>query len=181
LPLENVPEEVAMKVVMREKLLVAVHKDHALAKKNRISCAALRHEELVLYSRADGKSALDEHIRAIAEKGGFNPEVAQRAHKLTAIIGLVAGGSGVAIVPESLRYMHVPLVVFRPLADIQRVSELAVAYRRDEHSPAASFFLGKLTAVGQMKRVPSRRKDRSPELNSAPLTDLTLSNGDNPH
>jgi DNA-binding transcriptional LysR family regulator len=180
LPLENVPEEVAMKVVMREKLLVAVHKDHALAKKNRISCAALRHEELVLYSRADGKSALDEHIRAIAEKGGFNPEVAQRAHKLTAIIGLVAGGSGVAIVPESLRYMHVPLVVFRPLADIQRVSELAVAYRRDEHSPAASFFLGKLTAVSQMKRVPSRRKDRSPELNSAPLTDLALSNGDNP-
>jgi len=160
---------------------VAVHKDHVLARKSRIPCAALGREELILYSRADGKSALDGHIRAIAEKGGFSPEVAQRAHKLTAIIGLVAGGSGVGIVPESLRYMHVPLVVFRPLADIQRVSELAVVYRRDEHSPAASFFLGKLTAVSQIKRVRSPRKKHSAELNSAPLTDLALSIGANPH
>jgi hypothetical protein len=38
----------------------------------------------------------------------------------------------VAIVPESLRHMHVPSVVFRTLADIELVSELAVAYRRDE-------------------------------------------------
>jgi DNA-binding transcriptional LysR family regulator len=147
LPLESVPSEVAIKVVMREKLLVAVHKDHALARYKSIPCASLSREELVLYSRADGKSALDDHIRAIAEKGRFNPEVAQRAHKLTAIIGLVAGGSGVAIVPESLRYMHVPTVVFRPLADIQQLSELAVVYRRDERSPAVSFFLTKLSSI----------------------------------
>jgi DNA-binding transcriptional LysR family regulator len=164
---------------MREKLLVAVHKDHALARKSRIPCAALRHEELVLYSRADGKSALDDHIRAIAEKGGFNPEVAQQAHKLTAIIGLVAGGSGVAIVPESLRYMHVPLVVFRPLADIQRLSELAVVHRRDEHSPAVSSFLTKLSSVSKTTR--SIRKTLSAELNSAPLKKPALSNGANPN
>jgi len=179
LPLENVPAEVAIKVVMREKLLVAVHQDHALARKSRIPCAALRHEELVLYSRADGKSALDDHIRAIAEKGGFNPEVAQRAHKLTAIIGLVAGGSGVAIVPESLRYMHVPLVVFRPLADIQRLSELAVVHRRNEHSPAVSSFLTKLSSVTKTTR--SIRKTLSAELNSAPLKEPALSNGANPN
>jgi DNA-binding transcriptional LysR family regulator len=169
LPVEDVPSEVAIKIVMREKLLVALHKDHVLAKKKKIPCAALSHEELVLYSRADGKSALDEHIRAIAEKGGFNPEVAQRAHKLTAIIGLVAGGSGVAIVPESLRYMHVPPVVFRPLADIKRLSELAVVYRRDERSSAVSFFLTKLSALSNRKLARAIRINRSSALSSAAL------------
>jgi len=117
---------------MVEKMLLALNKDHALARKKKVASADLRNEQLVLYSRPDGKSALDEHVHAIAEKGGFDPNVAQKAEKLTAIVGLVAGGSGIAIVPESLRYMHVPSVVFRPLADIDRVSELALAYRRDE-------------------------------------------------
>jgi DNA-binding transcriptional LysR family regulator len=57
----------------------------------------------------------------------------------------VAAGSGVALVPESLHHMSVPSVVFRPLADIELVSELAVAYRRDERSPAVSLFLADLS------------------------------------
>ena len=48
-------------------------------------------------------------------------------------------------VPESLHYMNVPSVVFRPLADIELVSELAVAYQRDERSPAVNCFLADLS------------------------------------
>jgi DNA-binding transcriptional LysR family regulator len=137
---------------------VALNKDHGLAKKKKILCAELKNEQLVLYSRPDGKSALDDHVKAIARKGGFDLQVAQTAEKLTAIIGLVAGGSGIAIVPESLRYMHVPSVVFRPLADIQRVSELAVAYRRDEPSPAVNFLLTKLKEGALYKKMERRTK-----------------------
>lgn len=63
--------------------------------------------------------------------------------------------SGVAIVPESLRYMHVPSVVFRSLADIELVSELAVAHRRDERSLAVNCFLADLSTelwTGERKR-----------------------------
>jgi DNA-binding transcriptional LysR family regulator len=63
---------------------------------------------------------------------------------LLTVIGLVAAGSGLALVPESFHYMNVPSVVFRPLADIELVSELAVAYRRDERSPAVRWFLADL-------------------------------------
>jgi DNA-binding transcriptional LysR family regulator len=153
LPLEDVPPEIIVTTVMQEKILVALNKDHGLAKKKKIPCAELKNEQLVLYSRPDGKSALDEHVKAIAQKGGFDLQVGQTAEKLTAIIGLVAGGSGIAIVPESLRYMHVPSVVFRPLADIQRLSELAVAYRRDEHSPAINFLLTKLREGALYKKM----------------------------
>jgi DNA-binding transcriptional LysR family regulator len=158
LPLEDVPPEIIVTTVMHEKILVALNKDHGLAKKKKILCAELKNEQLVLYSRPDGKSALDDHVKAIAQKGGFDLQVAQTAEKLTAIIGLVAGGSGIAIVPESLRYMHVPSVVFRPLADIQRVSELAVAYRRDEPSPAVNFLLTKLKEGALYKKMERRTK-----------------------
>jgi DNA-binding transcriptional LysR family regulator len=153
LPLEDVPPEILVTTVMQEKILVALNRHHALAKKKKVLCAELKDEQLVLYARPDGKSALDEHVKAIAQKGGFDLRVAQTAEKLTAIIGLVAGGSGIAIVPESLRYMHVPSVVFRPLADIQRVSELAVAYRRDEHSAAVNFLLTKLKEGALYKKM----------------------------
>jgi len=143
LPLD-IPPEIVITTVMEQKILVALNKDHALAKKRKIRCAELKNQQLVLLSGPDAKSALDDHVRAIAKKGGFDLQVAQKAGKLSVIIGLVAGGSGIAIVPESLRYMHVPSVVFRPLADIQRVSELAVAYRRDQRSPAVNLVLTKL-------------------------------------
>jgi DNA-binding transcriptional LysR family regulator len=61
------------------------------------------------------------------------------------VVGLVAAGAGVALVPESLHYMSVPSVVFRSLADIELISELGVAYRRDERSPAVSWFLADLS------------------------------------
>jgi DNA-binding transcriptional LysR family regulator len=144
LPLDEVPPEIVITTIMEQKILLALNKDHALAKKKKILCAELKNEQLVLLSGSDAKSALDNHVKAIAEKGGFDLHAAQTAEKLSAIIGLVAGGSGIAIVPDSLRYMHLPSVVFRPLADIERVSELAVAYRRDERSAAVNLVLTKL-------------------------------------
>ncbi len=155
LPLENVPPGIAVKTVMVEKMLVALNKDHVLARKRRVAAADLRDEQLVLYSRPDGKSALDEHVQAIAEKGGFDPNVAQKAEKL-----------------------------IRPLADIDRVSELALAYRRDERSPAVSLFLAKLniesSAVKKIGRVKSILPGKSAKLHSAPLKEPALSNGEKP-
>jgi DNA-binding transcriptional LysR family regulator len=146
LPYEGVPPEIAIKTVFQEKILVALREDHWLAKKQKIPCAALGGERLILYYRRDGKSPQEDHVKAIAEKGAFSSEVSEKAQSITTIIGLVAAGLGVAIVPESLHYMNVPSVVFRPLADIELVSELAVAYRRDERSPAVSWFLADLSS-----------------------------------
>jgi hypothetical protein len=103
--------------------------------------------------------------------------VAQTAEKLSVIIGLVAGGSGIAIVPESLRYMHVPSVVFRPLADIKRVSELAVAYRRDERSPPINFVLTKLREGALYKKMERRAKKPLPWVTDRGLNDMRCFRG----
>jgi DNA-binding transcriptional LysR family regulator len=64
------------------------------------------------------------------------------------MIALVAGGAGVALVPESLKNMNLPSVCFRPLADLERISEVAVCYRSDETSLAVWKFLKMLNAFG---------------------------------
>ena len=167
LPPAVVPPEIVITTVMVEKILVALNKDHALAKKKKILCAELKNERLVLCSRPDGKSTLDDHVNAIAKQGGFDLHVAQTAEKLSAIIGLVAGGSGISIVPESLRYMRVPSVVFRPLADIQLVSELAVAHRRDQRSPAVNFLLTRLGEGALYRKMERRAKTVKSENTSS--------------
>lgn len=145
LPHEGVPSEIASKTIFQEKILLALREDHPLAQKKNIRCSDVGGEHLIWYCRRDGKSPLDDHLKAIAEKGAFRPKVSQKTESVTTIIGLVAAGSGVAIVPESLHYMNVPSVVFRFLADIELVSEVAVAYLRDERSPAVSWFLADLS------------------------------------
>ena len=145
LPHEDVPSEIAIQTVFQEKILLALRDDHWLAQKKKIRCADLSGENFILYHRRDGKSPLDGHRKAIAEKGGFRLDAVHKAQSIIIVIGLVAAGSGVALVPESLHYMNVPSVVFRPLADIELISELAVAYRRDERSPAVSWFLADLS------------------------------------
>jgi DNA-binding transcriptional LysR family regulator len=125
--------------------LLALRGDHWLAKKKQIRCADLSGQNFILCYRRDGKSPLDDHRKAILEKGAFRLEAVQKAPGFITVIGLVAAGSGVALVPESFHYMKLPSVVFRPLADIELVSELAVAYRRDERSPAVRRFLADLS------------------------------------
>jgi len=53
-----------------------------------------------------------------------------------AALTLVGGGLAVALVPDSLRRVHVPGVAYRPLADVTPTTRLVGAYRRGETSPA---------------------------------------------
>jgi DNA-binding transcriptional LysR family regulator len=140
LPVQNPSPQLVTKVLMKEKMVIAIREDHPIARLKEISVADLRREDFVIYHSEDPK-AIHDHVSAIAQKGGFPLRVAQSVSNLTAMIALVAGGVGVAYVPESLRNMSVPLVCFRPLADLERLSEIAVCYRSDESSLAVWKFL----------------------------------------
>lgn len=166
LPREGIPSEVTISTIYQEKSVLALRDDHWLAQKARIQCVDLRSEQFIAYQSRDGQSPLDGHRTAIAEKGGFRPNVSQRAPSITMVVALVAAGSSIAIVPESLHYMNVPSVVFRPLADIDLVSEVAVAYRRDERSVAVRRFLAGLSTDLSPCLTASPRSHRSLQLDA---------------
>jgi DNA-binding transcriptional LysR family regulator len=86
--------------------------------------------------------------------------IKQSAPTLAAIIALVDGGAGIALVPESLQNMNLPSVCFRPLANLERVSEIAICYRSDETSLAVWKLLKMLNAFAPKAPARTRSKAR---------------------
>ena len=67
---------------------------------------------------------------------GFEPRVSQEASDMVSGLSMVANGFGCQIVPDSIRVLALPSVVFRRLKTRGNASvPLECAYRRGESSP----------------------------------------------
>ena len=78
---------------------------------------------------------------ALCGKAGFKPRVVQEANGVIAIVGLVASGIGIAILPESVKSVALEGVVYRPLQHPDAVVPLMLAFRESENSAAVSRFV----------------------------------------
>ena len=76
---------------------------------------------------------------------GFSPHFAQEAGEAMTIIGLVAAGLGVSVLPASYQRMRIDGVVYRPLLDPAAVSAVWLVQRKDQRSPMAKGFVDLLT------------------------------------
>jgi DNA-binding transcriptional LysR family regulator len=135
LPIDHELPHLEAKVLIKERMVIAIREDHALARLKQIPVADLRNENFIVWKGLQPMSTND-HLVALAQKGDFPLRIGQNAPTLAAVIALVDGGAGIALVPESLHNVNLPSVCFRPLADLERVSEIAVCYRSDETSLA---------------------------------------------
>jgi DNA-binding transcriptional LysR family regulator len=133
-------EQLETRVVLREPLLLALHADNPLSRRKRLSLAALAQEPFILYSRSVS-TGLHDQILALCLKAGFAPRIVQEVHEMPTIIGLVAAGVGVALVAASMRQIHVPGVVFLPLAETGVATDILLAWKRGTASPALRNFL----------------------------------------
>ena len=79
--------------------------------------------------------------------GGIPDNVLEVAEMQT-IIGLVASGLGVSLVPASVSETERPGVAFRPLADPSPAIELALAWATDARSPVREAFLELAAPIG---------------------------------
>ena len=74
-------------------------------------------------------------------RAGFRPKILQMAERGYTILGLVAGGSGIALLPESLKAVPHPGISFRPLSE-PPVAELFIAWRAQKPgTPLAKLLL----------------------------------------
>ena len=141
-------EQLETRVVLSEPLLLALHADNPLAQRKRLPLAALAQEPFILYSRSVS-TGLQDQILALCLKAGFAPRIVQEVHEMPTIIGLVAAGVGVALVAESMRQIHVPGVVFLPLAETGVATDVLLAWKRGGESAALRNFLA--IALGEAK------------------------------
>ncbi|SDG04147.1 DNA-binding transcriptional regulator, LysR family [Lentzea fradiae] len=137
---------IAMKVLRRDRLVAALPSDHALASRRRLSVAKLRDEPFIVHSgRRD--SVMFETVLHLCRAAGFDPAVRHEVDETSTLVTLVAGGLGVAIVPEPVSALRLGGVVYVPLSDRAATSELAVAHLADRAEPHLQRAVNAVTAL----------------------------------
>lgn len=126
----------------REPLVAVLPRAGRLAKRRgALEVKALRGEPFVLFPRTLAPSLYDKII-AYVERAGWSPAIGQEARQMQTIIGLVAGGLGVSIVPACMQNLRRRDVVYRKLAPATPQITTRLAWRADRPSKVVDSFLG---------------------------------------
>ncbi|WP_207538596.1 LysR substrate-binding domain-containing protein [Sabulicella rubraurantiaca] len=126
---------------VREPLCVVVPARHALARHaGPVPVELLAGEPMVFFDRSFSASMYDQ-IHALCTAAGFTPNIVQEANANTMILGLVAAGLGVSILPAAQCAMRPDRVRVRPIAAKAAVTASWLAYRLDDSSLLARRFV----------------------------------------
>ncbi|CAD5203744.1 LysR family transcriptional regulator [Pseudomonas sp. FEN] len=142
----SVPDALSVVELMREPLVAVLSAKHPLAAGSEagMQLSELALEPFVFFPRSYG-SGLYAQLLTLARQAGFSPHFAQEAGEAMTIIGLVAAGLGVSVLPASYQRIRIDGVVYRPLLDPDAVSAVWLVQRKDQKSPMAKAFIELLT------------------------------------
>jgi len=116
---------------LRERLHVAVEPGHPLAGHKTTSIARLAGEPLIGFDRRVSPTLHAELAALFAGEGvAYDPII--EATEYTTILGLVAAGQGLAVVPSAVRTFARPDVHYAELRDRAAVVSLVMSARLDE-------------------------------------------------
>lgn len=123
-----------------ESLVLALPETHRLSAQTQVSLCDLADESFILFPAKMGP-VFYEQIIHLCQQAGFRPKVEQEAVQMHTIIGLVAAGLGIAIIPASLQNFHRSGVIYRPLQEQIPKTGLYLAWRQHDTSPVIRAFL----------------------------------------
>ena len=123
--------------LLREELVLAVPKSHALAQRRNVSIAELRGVPLVMFR--DGYDLRATTVAA-CRRAGFEPTFALEGGEMDGVLRLTAAGVGVAVVPSLVVERGGPLRAVR-IAKPELTRTIGFAHRRDRRltRPAQEF------------------------------------------
>ncbi|MEO5661557.1 MAG: LysR family transcriptional regulator [Polaromonas sp.] len=128
--------------IREEPLIAALPANHRLAKKRRLGFDDLRGEPLFWFERRLNPGFYD-YCQAFFEQIDFKPNAIPEPPDHHIVLGLIAEGQGIALIPASLQKVKRQGVVFRALKDeFKKLSMgVAVAYSERNQSPVLRPFL----------------------------------------
>ncbi len=154
------PPQLAVREIWRDELRVVLPAGHRLARDgSAIAVEDLAQESFLMFPRGLG-CGLHDHVMGLCSRAGFAPHVAQEAREGATLIGLVAAGMGIAVLPESYARAPVSGVLHLPLASAHARSRLLLAHAARDASPLVQRFveLAAEHATGAMG--PRRRREK---------------------
>lgn len=138
-----VGDDIELRRIDVESLVLAVAADHRLAAEPVVSLSDLRSEPFVAY--ASRESAVNDAVLRSCKAAGFVPHREHAAPGTAVLLALVAAGFGVSVVPASVRALPLQGIVFRELTDGGTI-ELALAWRRGGNNPVVDAAVDVLSA-----------------------------------
>lgn len=141
-------QNVESRLLLDEEIVIALPADHPKAKEGRIDLRDFAGEDFVFTPQALGIGYHSQLI-ALCEAAGFYPRVAQEAAQIQTLIGLVACGFGVALVPESIAGSIMrDKVLFRRINPVTASPNPAIglymSWNTDNQSPLMDSFISML-------------------------------------
>ncbi|OOG46769.1 LysR substrate-binding domain-containing protein [Rhodanobacter sp. C01] len=140
-----------LSVIDREPLLLALPSGHPLSGRSSLRLSEVAGSAFVSQPRELAATLYDRLVK-LANTAGFQPSIVQHAQQINGLLALVAAGLGLALVPASMRAVHLVGVSYVPLEDADAYLLLAVASRSDDRSPVLQQFL---STVAESAVIPS--------------------------
>lgn len=137
-PRAQYPDSIATEILYQEKLLLAVPKDHALAAQDEVK---LSNSETFIVPAFDERSGFMEYVVDFVAKMTLQPQKTFVVRDFLTALSLVASGSGIALVPASLKCVAMANIAYCGAKSYDRTVGLAIAYRKDRTDPAIQSFL----------------------------------------
>ncbi|MBJ2252090.1 MULTISPECIES: LysR family transcriptional regulator [unclassified Pseudomonas] len=141
-------QNVESRLLLNEQIVMALPADHPKAGAGQIDLRDFAGEDFVFTPQALG-SGYHSQLIALCEAAGFYPRVVQEAAQLHTLIGLVACGFGVALVPESIANSIMrDKVVFLRIGPVGAAPNPAIglylSWNTDNQSPLLDSFISLL-------------------------------------
>ncbi len=128
--------------ISREPLVLALPEKHPLASEARVDLASIADEPFILPANYQQMPGLYGQVTEACRQAGFVPRAVQKdVWLMQTIVGLVAGGTGVALVPASLQNLRRKGVAYRPVSGLTPTVELGMIWRREDHGTVLASFL----------------------------------------
>ncbi len=148
--------DLRIETVVEEPVVAALPDAHPLARRPVLKLADLEGEPLVLLTRA-GAPGLREALAEAIERLGGEERIVQEVAETQTVVGLVAAGVGVSLVPESVRALVRAGVTYRPLDGEAPKVRLTMAWRAADDSPVLNRFLEMARAAAPAEGERGRR------------------------
>lgn len=145
----------ASRLLTREPFVLAVADDHPLAARRTVTPRELDGMPWIAVPKEINPAARQRFLQA-CESSGFMPDIQFEAPQVSATLGLVSAGLGVAAMQASMQRMNLPGVVFKPLDWLPLTVEVHLMWRARAQSAGVRHFMealeGTVAGGGQEHR-----------------------------
>ena len=148
--------------VLHEPIVALLPADHRLAgSRSPLGLEELAGEPIVFPARASAPASFDNAIKVLARLGG-GPPVVQEVLGVQAILGLVAAGMGISLLPVSVTTLRREGVVSRPLRDPAPTIPLCAVWHDEVAAPLVAGFVATLQEEADVSSPPGMPRGEEP-------------------